>query len=126
MSQISGAREVDPSVEAWRLAGERMRQGEPLPEHPPAAEAPPVLSHDEIRALLAHTSLVIHPGEMLVLRVQHWTPAQMREYQEALDAASRHLGWPRVMLVTGEEMGVARAPGDAGSDGSADYSEAAR
>jgi hypothetical protein len=33
-----GAQPVDPATEAWRLAAERMKKGEPLPEQPPAPE----------------------------------------------------------------------------------------
>ena len=83
-----------------------------MPE--PATLPPPILSHDEIRALLAHTALVIGPGETLIIRVgERWTPNQVREYQEFLDT-----GWAegdpylpfRAVIVLGEELAVARSP----------------
>jgi hypothetical protein len=70
---------------------------------------PALLDHGEIRALLAHTALVIKPGETLIIRVKDWRPDQVREYQEALDGATEHLGWPKAIVIAGDELAVAQA-----------------
>jgi hypothetical protein len=104
-----------PPGEAWtdeRIAGFKERFASAVNDPlrvlwPPVS---PVLDRDEIRALLAHAGLVLKPGETLILRVKDWPPAQVRNYQAALSDATEYAGWPRVILVTGDEMGVAQAP----------------
>jgi hypothetical protein len=81
------------------------RRAAGFPEYVP----PPLLGHGEIRALLAHTALVIKPGETLIIRVKDWRPDQVREYQEALDGATEHLGWPKAIVIAGDELAVAQA-----------------
>ena len=71
------------------------------------------LTEDEIRQLLRECVTVVKPGETLVIRGDRdWTPNQMREVQDMLDAAVkwRELGFT-VLVVPGEELGVAEAAG---------------
>jgi hypothetical protein len=67
------------------------------------------LTPGEIRALLRECVTVVAPGETLIIRVKDWRPDQVREYQEALDGATQHLGWPKAIVVAGDEIGVAQA-----------------
>ena len=75
----------------------------------------PSLTKDEVRQLLRECVTVVKPGETLVVRVGgEWTPAQMREMQDALnwgwDDGTPY--WPfRTLIVYGEELGVAEVPG---------------
>jgi hypothetical protein len=72
------------------------------------------LSKDEVRRLLRECVTVVKPGETLVIRVgSGWTPDQMREMQDSLnwgwDSGTPY--WPfRVLVVPGEELGVAQVP----------------
>ena len=73
------------------------------------------LSEDEVRQLLRECVTVIKPGETLIIRGdRNWTPNQVREVQDSLDhmAGWRDLGF-KVLVVPGEELGVAEAAADA-------------
>ncbi len=69
------------------------------------------LAPSDARALLCEFATVVRPGETLVVRVGNgYTPAQLRELQEALDV----MGMPfRTLVVPGEELAVAQADTDA-------------
>ena len=74
------------------------------PQHPPLGE-------DEIRQLLRECVTVVKPGETLILRCgREWTPQQMREIQDMVDATAewRGLGF-KVLVVPADELGVAEA-----------------
>ena len=69
------------------------------------------LTEDEVRQLLRECVTVVKPGETLILRLGwDWTPDQMREVQDVLTASAEYwsLGF-RVLVVPGEELGVAEA-----------------
>jgi hypothetical protein len=72
----------------------------------------PSLTEDEVRQLLRECVTVVRPGETLVIRGdRNWTPMQVREVQDMLDGAAewRDLGF-KVLVVPGEELGVAEPP----------------
>lgn len=73
---------------------------------------PALLTPELARALLRECVTVVKPGETLVIRVpEGWTPEQVGEYQRYADYASDEGTIPfRVLVVTGEELGVAEAP----------------
>jgi hypothetical protein len=88
-----GRRVIDPQAEADRLGAERV-SGRPLPD--PAA----------MRRLLRGSMAVVAPGEILIVRVSGFSPYQVREYSDALNEPG-YLPF-RVLVVEGEELGVAR------------------
>jgi hypothetical protein len=73
---------------------------------PPA----PVLTPETAKALVRECVTVVSPGETLVIRVpESWAPQQVEYYQEYADAATESGRIPfRVLVVIGEELGVAR------------------
>jgi hypothetical protein len=84
-------------------AGARMRI---LPHIPPFTE-------DEIRQLLRECVTVVRPGETLVIRLASgWTPGLAREMADEVREVvkSGNLGFS-VLVVRGDEMGVAEAAG---------------
>lgn len=69
------------------------------------------LSKDDIRQLVRECVTVVKPGETLILRCgREWTPQQMREIQDMVDATAewRGLGF-KVLVVPADELGVAEA-----------------
>lgn len=69
------------------------------------------LSEDEVRQLLRECVTVIKPGETLVLRLgPDYTPRDVREISEAVRAWAGQDGWPRVMVLPGDELGVVKEP----------------
>lgn len=68
----------------------------------------PPLTSDEVRYLLRECVTVVKPGETLVIRDRNWTPNQVREIQDWMDAEheSGRIGF-KVLAVIGEELGVA-------------------
>jgi hypothetical protein len=70
------------------------------------------LNPDEVRQLLRECVTVVKPGETLVVRVPVSTPPHVvRELQELADYAQQE-GMPfPVLIVVGDELGIAEAPG---------------
>lgn len=70
------------------------------------------LTPDEMRSLLRECVTVVKPGETLVLRLgPSYTPRYMQELQ--IMANSMHEdGYPRVMVVPADELGVVESSGD--------------
>jgi hypothetical protein len=67
------------------------------------------LSEDQVRQLLRECVTVVKPGETLILRCgREWTPQQMREIQDSVDAMAefRDLRF-KVLVVPADELGVA-------------------
>lgn len=72
-----------------------------------------ILTEDEVRSLLRECVTVVKPGETLVILADRdWTPSQVRELQDALDAGIKYrdLGI-HALVVPGAELGVAEPPG---------------
>jgi hypothetical protein len=73
----------------------------------------PPFTKDEVRELLRECVTVVKPGETLVIRCGlDWTPGQIREIQDMYDEVTRYreLGFT-VLVVPGDELGVAEAAG---------------
>ena len=72
---------------------------------------PPPLAEDEVRQLLRECVTVVKPGETLVIQGRNWTPNQVREIQDWMDAEheSGRIDF-RVLAVIGDELGVAEQP----------------
>ena len=71
----------------------------------------PRLTKDEVRQLLRECVIVVKPGETLIIRAyENWTPNQIRELQDSLNAAAgwRDLGF-KVLVVPGADFAVALA-----------------
>ena len=68
---------------------------------------------EEIRDFLAENVTVVAPGETLVIRARDdWTPNQVREVQESLNAALEHGSISfRCLVVPGAELGKASESG---------------
>ena len=74
----------------------------------------PPLSPDEIRQILRECVTVVKPGETLVIRGANWTPNQVREIQQVMDAMHEDGRIPfEVLAVFGDELGVLHLPEDA-------------
>jgi hypothetical protein len=72
---------------------------------------PPPLTPDEVRQLLRECVTVVRPGETLVIRGRNWTPLQVREIQQVMDAMHEDGRIPfRVLAVFGDELGVVQPP----------------
>ena len=70
----------------------------------------PALTPDEIRALLRECVTVVKPGETLVIRGRDWTPNQVREIQQVMDAMHEDGHVPfKALAVFGDELAVAEA-----------------
>ena len=68
------------------------------------------LTQDEVYQLLRECVTVVRPGEALVVRMADLTPAQLREWQQALDAWHEDGKLPfRVFVFIGDELGVMKA-----------------
>jgi hypothetical protein len=95
MTHVPGIRSIDPDAEAARLARERI-----IPQPPP-------LTPGEIRQLLRECVTVVKPGETLVIRGRDWTPNQVREIQQVMDAMHEDGQIPfRALATFGDELGV--------------------
>jgi hypothetical protein len=85
---------------------EAMKPG-PLPYR----VTPPPLSPDEIRQLLRECVTVVKPGETLVIRGRDWTPNQVCEIQQVMDALHEDGRIPfRALAIFGDEIIVAEEP----------------
>lgn len=103
-----------------------LRKYEPVRLLPPG----PVLTSEVIEAALRECVTVVKPGETLVIRCRDWTPGQVEQYQEYIDAEWRELPF-RVLMVIGDELGIVRPEPDADlsqaeSVSAADVASAAR
>jgi hypothetical protein len=70
------------------------------------------LTPAEVRDLLRECVTVVKPGETLIVRVpSSLTPAQSREYQDAMDSAIDywHLGF-KALVLPAEGLGIVEAP----------------
>lgn len=76
-----------------------LRKYEPVRLLPPG----PVLTREVVEAALRECVTVVKPGETLVIRCRDWTPAQLEQYQEYIDAELRGLPF-RVLVVIGDEI----------------------
>ena len=67
----------------------------------------PDLGRDEVRQLLRECVTVVKPGESLVIRGRDWTPNQVREIQDWMDAEreSGRISF-KVLVLPGDELGV--------------------
>jgi hypothetical protein len=99
MTSLAGARRIDPAAEADRLAAERTAV-------PPDRAA--------LRAILRECVTVVAPGEVLVIRVTDFTPAQLAEYGDWLRYAADELGI-KAIAVIGDELGIATPAQEAAS-----------
>ncbi len=69
------------------------------------------LNPDEIRQLLRECVTIVKPGETLVICGRDWTPNQLHEIQQRMDAMHEDGIVPfRALAVPGDELGVAEAP----------------
>ena len=84
----------------------------PLPPRP--APEPPPLSPAQVRYLIRQCVTTVGPGETLVIRGRDWTPSQVREIQQWMDAdhESGRIDF-RVLAVIGDELGVVKPEADA-------------
>ena len=75
------------------------------------------LRPDEIRQLLRECVTVVKPGETLIVRVPvTWVPDQVSNYQKNFSDWARLLDLPfKVIVVIGEELGVAEPGGVPGA-----------
>jgi len=75
----------------------------------------PLLSPAQVRYLLRQCVTVVKPGETLVIRGRDWTPNQVREIQDWMDAMHEDgtIGF-KVLAVIGDELGVIEAGEEAG------------
>lgn len=80
---------------------------------------PPPLAEDEVRQLLRECVTVVKPGETLVIQGRNWTPNQVREIQDWMDAEheSGRIDFP-VLAVIGDELGVAEQQAGRASESS--------
>jgi hypothetical protein len=71
---------------------------------------PRPLSLGDIHCILRECVTVVKPGETLVIRDRNWTPSQMREIQQWMDAdrESGRISF-KVLVVPGDELGVVEA-----------------
>ena len=67
------------------------------------------LTPDEVRQLVRECVTTVGPGETLVIRGRDWTPGQVREVQDWMDAdhASGRIDF-RVLAVIGDELAVVK------------------
>jgi hypothetical protein len=66
-------------------------------------------SADDLRFLLREHSLVLEPGEVLVVMVPpDWPPQHVRDLQDALTAYAEDIIGIRVLVVPGTAMAVGR------------------
>ena len=79
--------------------------------------SPPPLTPDEIRQLLRECVTVVKPGETLIVRVPvTWAMDQVSNYQKNFSDWARWLDLPfKVIVVIGEELGVAEPGGVPGA-----------
>jgi hypothetical protein len=93
----------------WRQRLTAALQGQPtvLP--------PRFLTADKVAQLLGECVTVVKPGETLVLRMgNQWTPSQVREVQDMLDAAIKERGLSFTAIVAhADGLGVVQAGTDA-------------
>lgn len=91
-------------AELREAAAEALKLGPPPPL--PAPEPPP-LSPAQVRYLLRQCVMTVKPGETLVIRGRDWTPGQVREVQDWMDAdyESGRIDF-KVLAVIGDELGV--------------------
>lgn len=69
-----------------------------------------MLSPEQVRLLLRECVTVVKPGETLVLRGRDWTPNQVHEIQQVMDAMHEDGTIPfKVLAVFGDELGVIQA-----------------
>ena len=75
---------------------------------------PPPLTPGEVRQLVCECVTTVGPGETLVVRGRDWTPSQVREVQDWMDAdyESGRIDF-RVLAVIGDELGVVKPEADA-------------
>jgi hypothetical protein len=68
----------------------------------------PPLTPEQVRYLLRECVTVVKPGETLVIRGRDWTPGQVREIQDWMDAEreSGRISF-QVLAVIGDELAVA-------------------
>ena len=71
---------------------------------------PAPLTPDQVRQLLRECVTVVKPGETLVLRIAGLTTGELWETQRAVDEMSQHAGWPKIIVLAGDELGVIAAP----------------
>ena len=81
----------------------------------PFTHQPPPPTPDQVRYLLRECVTIIEPGETLVIRGRNWTPNQVREIQQWMDAMHEDgtIGF-KVLAVIGDELGVIEAGEEAG------------
>ena len=73
-----------------------------------AIPLPPPLNPDEIRQILRECVTIVRPGETLVIRGRDWTPSQVHEIQQCMDAMHEDGRIPfRALAVLGDGLGVA-------------------
>ena len=67
------------------------------------------LTPDEVRQLVRECVTAVGPGETLVVRGRDWTPSQVREVQDWMDAdyESGRIDF-RVLAVIGDELAVVK------------------
>ena len=70
---------------------------------------PPPLTPGEVRQLVRECVTAVGPGETLVVRGRDWTPSQVREVQDWMDAdyESGRIDF-RVLAVIGDELAVVK------------------
>ena len=85
--------------------GEAMKDG----RYQTTVLPPRFLTEDQVRQLLAECVTVVKPGETLVLRMgREWTPPQLREVADMVDAVIKYRELPfRALVVPADALGVA-------------------
>ena len=72
---------------------------------------PPPLTPEQIRQLLSECVTVVKPGETLVIRGRDWTPNQVREIQQVMDALHEEGRIPfKALAIFGDELAVTEQP----------------
>jgi hypothetical protein len=92
-------------AEFRRQFEEAMRQ--PYAHRRRVLAEPPPLTPEQVRYLLRECVTVVQPGETLVIRGRDWTPNQVREIQQWMDADRESGRIPfGVLVLPGDELGV--------------------